>query len=153
MAVTKNNPNTIHLGGPITLINEYVALGAITPGMLVEYHNDSGTLKWDVHDAAADVQIPYVALNQAELNKEVDDAYAAGDLVAVGALTVGSQFWGIIPSGQNISPAAYLQSNGDGKLKAATADTAAAAVAKFQAVETSGGAVTADTRIRVEVVR
>jgi hypothetical protein len=129
-----------------------VAIESITPGMLLEYHNDSGTLKWGVHDAAADVQSVVVALDQTHLNKGVDDAYAAGDLVMAGALRPGAVFWGLIPSGQNISPAAKLQSNGDGKLKAATADTAAAGVAAFVALETSGGAVTVDTRIRVEVI-
>src|SRR5690606_15193849 len=28
--------------------------GCITPGMLVELHNDSGALKWGVHDSAND---------------------------------------------------------------------------------------------------
>ena len=160
MAITKRPPNTIYLGGGdgpggesgCTVINDYVAIESITPGMLLEYHNDSGTLKWGVHDAAADQGSVVVALDQTLLNLGVDDAYAAGDLVMAGALRPGATFWGIIPSGQNISPAGKLQSNGDGKLKAATADTADANVARFVALESSGGAVTADTRIRVEVL-
>lgn len=147
MAVTKNRPNTIHLGGPITIINHVVAIEAITPGMLLEYHNDSDTLKWGVHDSADEHVQTTVALEQDFMNLGVDDAYAAGDLVVAGALTAGSTFWGIIPSGQNISPAALLQSNGDGKLKADSTGEG-----RFRALESSGGAVTADTRLRVEVI-
>lgn len=160
MAIVKRAPNTIYLGGGdgpggesgCTVINDYVAIESITPGMLLEYHNDSGTLKWGVHDAAADVQPAAIALDQTHLNLGVDDVYAAGDLVMAGVLRKGATFWGLIPSGQNIDPGAKLQSNGDGKLKAATADTAAAGVAMYLALESSGGAVTVDTRIRVEVV-
>lgn len=154
MSITKRNPNTIYLGGGLpggeggmTLVNDLVTIGVVTPGMLVEYRNDSGTLKWGVHDTADDPVLPAVALEQIELNKGVDNNYAAGDLIKVGILRPGSQFWGLIPSGQNISPGAILQSNGDGKLKAA-----GTGVKKFVALESSGGAVTADTRLRVEVL-
>lgn len=155
MAITRLAPNTIYLGGGegpggqggYTLVNEYVAIESITPGMLLEYHNDGGTLKWGVHDSADDPISPTVALEQIEMNLGVDDAYAAGDLVKAAILKTGSTFWGIIPSGQNIAPGARLQSNGDGKLKAAASGSV-----KFVALESSGGAVTADTRIRVEVL-
>lgn len=147
MAITTNNPNTIWLGGLKTEINEFAAIESLTPGMVLEYHNDSGTLKFGVHDTADDPCYPIVALNFPELNKGIDDAYAAGDLVKAAHLHPGATFLAIIPSGQNISPAALLQSNGDGKLKAL-----GSGVARFVALESSGGAVTADTRIRVEVL-
>ena len=158
MAISLRNPNTIYLGGGdgpggesgCTIINDYVAIEQITPGMLLEYHDDGGVLKWGVHDAAADQGSVVVALDQTLLNLGVDDVYAAGDLVMAGALRPGATFWGLIPSGQTIAVAAKLQSNGDGKLKAATADTAAANVARFVALEAK--TATADTRIRVEVL-
>jgi len=146
MSISTLNPNTIWLGGPKTEINEFAAIESITPGMVLEYHNDSGTLKLGVHDSADDPCEPIIALNFPELNKGIGDAYAAGDLVKAAHLGPGATFLGIIPSGQNISPGARLQSNGDGKLKAL-----ASGVARFIALESSGGAVTADTRIRVEV--
>jgi len=150
MAITKRDPNTIYLAGPVTYINDIPAIEAITPGMLLDYEDNSGALAFGVHDAAADVQQVLVALEQTFLNLGVDDAYAAGDLVYAAALGKGAQFWAIIPSGQNIAVAQKLQSNGDGKLKDATADTAAAAVAKFAALEAVNAM--ADTRIRVEVL-
>ena len=72
MAITKRAPKTIYLGGGdgpggesgCTVVNEYVAIEAITPGMLLEYHNDSGTLKWGVHDSADQPVQVTVALEQ-----------------------------------------------------------------------------------------
>lgn len=147
MAITPLAPNTIFLGGEKVLIDEFVAIEAITPGMVCEYHNDSGELKWGVHDSEDDPCQAFVLLDQPYANKGIDDAVAADDLVPVAHLYPGASFYGIIPSGQNISPGALLQSNGDGKLKALDSG-----VARFVALESSGGAVTVDTRLRVEVV-
>lgn len=154
MAITKRPPNTIYLGGGgpggeggITHVNDIVAIETITPGMLLEYHNDSGVLKWGVHDAADDPCPLAVALEQLMMNKTVDDNYAAGDLVQAGILRSGSQFWGLVPIGANLNPGDRLQSNGNGMLKAAaTGDV------RFVAVESTSGAVAAVTRLRVEVL-
>jgi hypothetical protein len=147
MALTQRNPNTVYLGGPITRVNDKVAIEAITPGMLLELHDDSGVAKWGVHDAADDPVPLVVALDKLIMNEGIDDAYAAGDLVEAGVLGPGSAFYGIIPSGQDIDVAERLQSNGDGKLK-----TAGSGDVRFVSLDDSGGAVTADTRIRVEVL-
>lgn len=151
MAITKRNPNTIHLAGPCSIINHHIFGVAATPGMIVELYNDT-TAKWRPNASATEIQAVFVALEQDELNLGIDDAYAAGDLGKVGALQRGSEFLGIVPSGQNIAVAGLLQSNGDGKLKAATATTEAAGLGRFQAIDGTGGAVTADTRIRIRVI-
>lgn len=154
MAISKRPPNTIYLGGGgpggeggITYVNDYVAIETITPGMLLEYHNDGGALKWGVHDSADEPVQVAVALEQLMNNLGVDDNYAAGDLMQVGILRPGSQFWGLVPIGQNLLPGARLQSNGNGMLKAAaTGDV------RFVCLESTGGAVAAITRVRVEVL-
>lgn len=145
MAITKLNPNTIHLGGPATLINEYAATETITPGMIVEYVNDGGVPGWGVHDSADDVCGRFVALDQSELNLGVDSTYADGDLMKVAHCQPGATVWAIIPSGQNLACGAKLQSNGDGKLKALATGTALCI-----ALEAKN--VTADSRIRVEMI-
>lgn len=152
MSITKLNPNTIWLGGPKHLVNDLVAGVATTPGMIVEMYSDGGVLKIRPNASATEQATIAVALEQAEMNKTVDDAYAIGDLVIAAFLVPGSTFWALIPSGQNIAVGGLLQSNGDGKLKAATSTTAADNLAKFQALEASG-AVTADTRLRVQVIQ
>lgn len=153
MALTRLNPRRVHLGGPLTKVDDfdYEAGGAITPGMLAEFYDDSGETKVRANSSATEIPTLAVALDRAELNKEITDAYAAGDVVPVGFMAPGTVFYGLIPSGQNISNGELLQSNGDGKLKSATATTADAMLARFQSLD-NPGAVTADTRIRVQVI-
>lgn len=155
MAIAKTPPNTILLGGglpggdgALTKDNEHVASAAITPGMLIELDAD---LKYKPHASATEMQSVIVALEQTIHDKGIDDAYAINDLVLAAHLRKGSSFNAIVPSGQDITKGDRLQSNGDGKLKEATATTAAANVAVFQALETIG-AVTADTRLRTLVL-
>jgi hypothetical protein len=159
MAISKRNPNTILLhGGTIhdadhqDGISTHQAGVAITPGMLVEMYTNGTELNWRPH-ASADEQVStFVALDRSENNLTIDTAIAIGDTVKVARLSPGDMFYGLIPSGQNISAGAFLQSNGDGKLKAAGATTATANVAKFRSEDTTG-AVTADTRLRVTVIQ
>jgi len=152
MAMTTYKPNKIRLHGETDHVeNAYVAGVAITPGMLVEMYNVGGSNRWRPCSSATNVITLAVALNQLFENKTVDDPYAVGDLVAAWFLEPGCEFWGILPSGQNIANGDYLQSNGDGKLKAATSSAASAGVARLQSLEAIG-AVTADTRVRVQVI-
>lgn len=156
MAITKRSPNTIYLGGGhgpggeggYTLVNDLVAIETITPGMLLEPHDDSGTSKWGVHDSVDDATVqPIIAMEQSEMNLTVDDNYAAGDLVKAAYGMPGSLWWMIVASGVTVANEGLLQSNGAGKLKAL-----ATGVARFRAKESSGGALAADTRMRVEVI-
>jgi hypothetical protein len=118
--------------------------------MLVELHDDT-TLKVRANGSATEIAALAVALERNELNKTIDDAYAADDVVKFGYLGAGSVFYGLVPSGQSITFGALYQSNGDGKLKAATATTQAAMLGRFQSLDDTG-AVTADTRLRVQVI-
>lgn len=154
MAVTLRNPNTIYLGGGdgpggesgCTYINDKVAVETIKPGMILELHDDGGVPAWGVHDTADDPVSVVVALEQPFMNQGIDDNYSDGDLVLAGALRPGAMFYGIVPSGQDINIGDRLQSNGDGKLKAAAGGSI-----RFVS-HTDTGAVTADTRLRVEVL-
>jgi hypothetical protein len=151
MAVSKRVPNTIAISPsqvPAHRIrNDLVAAEAITPGMLVELSNDATYgLCWGVHDSANEPAARAVALDEIELNHGIDTAYTAGDLVKVGYLRPGDRFYGIIPSGQNITQGALLQSNGDGKLKAYSTGPGGFVAAS------SPGSVTEDTRLWVEVL-
>lgn len=145
--LTAGNPNTIHLGGPATPIHDKVAIEAITPGHLLEYHNDGGTLKLGLHDSADDPAAAIVATEQTERNVGIDSAYAAGDTMQAKHLQPGATAYMFVGSGANIVPGALLQSAGNGKLKAV-----ATGFARFVALESTGGAVVADTRLRVEVI-
>lgn len=153
MALAHNPPNTIWLGGEITKLNEHVGSATITPGMLIEFHDSSGKMKLRPHASATENASSIFALEKTIHNKTVADTYAANELVLAAMFHKGSSVWALVPSGQNIVAGDLLQSNGDGKLKKATATTADANLANFQALESSGGAVTEDTRLRVQVLR
>ena len=144
MTITRNNPNTIFLGGDRTVVNDLAAKVALTPGFLVERNNTGGVIRWQL--ATTDVAgPPAVATDQSMLNKGVDDNYAIGDLVEVSILHKGATAWMFVASGQNISAGNLLGSAGDGTLKTG------ATVARFTALENKP-TVTALTRIRVEAL-
>lgn len=150
MALSRRVPNTIAIRPsqppPERIDNTLPAVETITPGMLIELHNDGTTLKWGVHDSANEPAARCVALDQIEHNKGIDDDYAATDLVKAWHMQTGDRFYGIIPSGQNITQGALLQSNGDGKLKAYSTGPGGFVAAS------SPGSVLADTRVWVEVL-
>ena len=119
MAITLNQPNTIHLGGGATEVGDLAAGVKICPGMLVERYNPSGTIiRARPHATASVATAPNFAVEQSELNQGVNDGYAINDLVRSKIGERGSAFWAIIPSGQNIVAGQKLESNGDGTLKA-----------------------------------
>lgn len=147
MSITRSNPNTVFLGGDRTQINDVAASEAITPGHLVIRFNNGGITRWKKCDAA-DVKHPAaVATDLAMLNKGVDDACAAGDLIEVSVLHKGATAWMFIASGQNISYGQKLQPAADGTLKA----YATLGAEMFVALENKPN-VTTLTRIRVEAI-
>lgn len=144
MSITRNNPNTIFLGGDRTQIGDLAASAVITPGMLVERFNSGGVIRWRV--ATTDIAgPPALATEQAMVNKGVDDNYAIGDLMEVSVLHKGGTGWAFIASGQNIAAGDLLGSAGGGTLKTG------ATVARFTALENKP-TVTVLTRIRVEAL-
>lgn len=144
------DPNTIHLGGEITKMNEHIAGVAITPGMIIELYDDSNKMKWRPHASATEISTGFVALEKSIHNKTVDDAYAIGELVYAARFHPGATFWGLVPSGQNVSAGEFGQSNGNGMVKVATATTSDANLAAYQ-FEEALGLITATTRCRTRV--
>lgn len=146
MSITRHNPNTVFLGGSRTQINDLAVSEAVTPGHLVERFNNGGIIRWKKHDTAGGAGAAAVATEQAMVNKGVDDDYAANDLAEVSVGAKGSAFWMFIASGQNIAAGDYLESAGNGTLRAL-----ASGVALFVALENKPS-VTVLTRIRVEAL-
>lgn len=148
------NPNTIYLGGGVgpggrggfTPVDEYVVTGTPKPGYLVEIYDDSGVTKWRAHSSAAGTfaQKAFL-LERSNHNQGIEDPYVSGELALVGIMHPGSKVYAVIPSGQDIVAGNPLESNGDGLLKEGTTAPIARALE-------SPGAVTAATRIRVEVL-
>lgn len=135
------------LGQPLVLDDEAdcEAAEAITPGHLVTWNGSGLLIK---HNDDASNAAPMFALEREELGNDIDDAYAIGDQVKVGAFHPGCRVYALVPSGQNVSKGDYLTSDGAGRL---TKTSVSATCRTAQAMETIG-AVTADTRIRVQIV-
>jgi len=145
MAVTQNDPGTIILSGPYIEVGDLAASEAITPGHLIDSFNNAGVQRYRKHATASIAVAKTVARNQSMLNKGVDDAYAAGDLVQAAILSPGATAWMLIASGQTIVHGSKLESAGDGTLK-----IFGTGVVLFKALENK--TATALTRLRVEAV-
>lgn len=144
MAITRNDPATIFLGGDRIQVGDLAVSEVLTPGMGVERFNSGGVIRW--RKATTDVaNPPAVITNQSMLNKGVSDTYAIGDLAEVSILSKGASAWMLIASGQNIAAGTKLGNAGDGTLKAG------ATVALYSALENKP-TVTVQTRIRVEAL-
>lgn len=151
MALTIRDPNTIHLGGRVEKLNEHVAGVEITPGMEIEFYDDSGTMRLRPLASATQRPTSIIALEKSLHGKGVDDTYAVGELVLAAKFLPGSTFWGMTVSGQDVSAGEYMQPNGDGRHKVATSTAAGDGVAVYQALEALG-AVTETTRLRIQVI-
>ena len=146
--------NTVILKNYLNIRNEYEAAAEVYPGMLLELTSAG---KVQAHDTADDA-VCMVAVEDELQGNGMDDAYSSGDQVQCWVPQVGDEVYAILVDGQDISTADFLQSNGDGKLKAD--DTG---VGCFQALEDkdlsgssgeeSSGPLGYDKRIKVRVVR
>lgn len=144
MSITRETPNTIHLGGPIVEVNDIHASEAITPGHLIE--RNAGLYR--KHATATVKASPVFALNQSMMNLGVDTAYASGDLVDAAVGRPGSTFWAWLASGENLADGALLTSVGNGLLTNVGATTATSLAKTIEAKNTTTGAA----RVRVEVL-
>lgn len=143
----------IHIAGEMEKIGDFPAgEDNILPGHQVESFKDTdGAQKWRKQATDSAMQSAFIALEMVNLG--VDKPYMKDDIMNVGRFHGGSIFWGFIPSGQDIALSEHLQSNGGGTgvFKVASAETAAANVAKFRAHEEKGLVLTT-TRIAIEVL-
>ncbi len=147
MSITRFPPNRVHLGGPLTVVNDLAASESITPGMLVERFNNAGIIRFRKSTLTDKANTIY-ALDHSLVNAGCDTAYAANDLVEVGIAVPGTAIWAWIGSGANIAAGAPLSDAGNGKL-AATGSGVIVARALESVNNTAGPG---DSRIRVEVV-
>ncbi len=147
MSITKQNPRTVHLAGPMTPIGDVAAGGAITPGMLIERYNSSGTSLFRAHATAAGAAVPTFALSQPEFNKDIDDAYATNDLVSAGVFGPGALVYALLPSGQVLVAGDFLESDGAGCLR-----KLGSGVKLAQADESVSNTTSVTTRIRATVL-
>jgi hypothetical protein len=133
------------LGQPIQN-EDRAAAEAITPGHLCTI-NGSGL--WIKHATAAAKCMPNYAMERDEMGKGIDDAYAIGDTVKMGAFSPGMRVNALLAAAAGaITVDDYLESAGNGTLRLLAAGVAIAKA--LEAVDNSAGGTAA--RIRVEVI-
>jgi hypothetical protein len=113
----------------------------IKPGMLV-----SGVTTIVKHATAGGATARNFALERDELGKDIDVAYALGDIVKVGSFAPGMRVNALIASGANITADTYMESAGNGRLRAFTSGTRIG-----RAVESVNATGPGDARLKVEV--
>ena len=133
-------------------IEELVAAGTITPGMLVEYTSAS---KVQAHSTAGGNALPMFALEDELQGNTITDNYSADDQVQVWTPYRGDMVYGILASGQNVTAGTFLVSNGDGKLKALASDASFGDVKTSEIIGIANEAVnasSADANIVVRII-
>lgn len=140
-------PKTIELYGH-GIQTEAKALGAITPGMLVE----RATGGVQAHSTAQEGGQASFAQPYGLTGRGIDDAHQTDDQVVFKTYAAGSGVYALLPaSAVAVTEGAFLVSNGDGTLRLQTGSSTATVVAQaLEAVDNSGGSAVA--RIRVEVL-
>ena len=114
--------NTIKIKRYLDIVEERpCGSTAITPGMLVELEA-AGTVK---PHASADAAVEKAFALEDELQgKSIADNYVAGNPVQIWFANAGEVVYGIMDSGVTPAVGSFVQSNGDGKLKALASGTA-----------------------------
>lgn len=142
---SQTEPKTVELYG-YGCQHEAEALGAITPGYLIE--RAAGGVQ--AHSTAGGPANLHFANEYGMTGRTIDDAYAADDQVVFTTYSPGSGVYALVAAGAAaISEGDLLASAGDGTLATAGLDEVAVAQA-LEAVDNSGGAE--EARLRVEVV-
>jgi len=113
---------TIKVTNYSDIMEEYDAVAAITPGMLLELTSAG---KVQAHSSAGQNLLHMFACEDELQGKSIDDNYAADDKVQVWVPGRGDQVDAILVDGQNVAIGDFLESNGDGKLKKHTIDGSA----------------------------
>jgi hypothetical protein len=121
--------------------------GVTLPGHLIAPRADGTYLP---HTTAGAKTGSLFACEDSFQGKTINDAYASGDLIQIYVAEEGDVINAWLPVGQNVTPASYLTSNGDGTLKVASGGD----IKMFQPLESINltGSGASNSRIRVRVL-
>lgn len=112
-------------------VEEKNAAAAITPGHLIE-RTSADT--YQVHSTAGGIAFPMFALIDALQGKSISEAYAVGDPVRGWIPRRGDIVNALLADGQSVNPSTFLESAGDGTLRAHTADYGSAEAVTVQPI-------------------
>lgn len=135
--------HTIALKGPYVR-KEGKASAAITPGHLIEF---GGAADVRVHSTVGGQGRKAFALENDLIGKGITDAYNANDNVQYGVFPPGSEVYAILGAGLTCSKGDFLESNGNGTLKASSTPIEGSNIGVAMEAQTTAGG-----RVRIEIV-
>jgi hypothetical protein len=155
-------PHTVTLGGNPITDEALAANGPITPGMLL-LRLAAGTVR--PHNSAGGRAEALFAVEADYVGAGIDDQYETGETVTFSKCRKGDRVYAFLAAGQDVAKGAFLESNGAGALRAATAGAVtgsapvtgvtlpgnAVAVA-LEAVDNDPGTDSLPVRIKVEIL-
>ena len=124
--------HTIKVKKYADVIEEYAAVGAITPGMLIEVTSAG---KVQPHASSAGRALPMFALEDELQGRGIDVPFVANERVQCWLPGRGDMVYGLLADGETADIGEWLESNGDGYLKVGTTNPIGQAV---EAVDMSG---------------
>lgn len=111
--------NTIKIKNYLSVMEEYLAGGTITPGHLIK---QSSATQVVVHSTAGGNVLPMFACEDELQGKGITDNYAATNIVQCWIPTRGDIVYAKLADGQNVAAGTFLESAGDGTLQAHVPD-------------------------------
>lgn len=109
--------HTIKIKKYADVIEEYVAVSAITPGMLIEVTTAD---KVQPHASPAGRALPMFALEDELQGRGIDVPFAANERVQCWLPGRGDMVYALLADGETADIGEWLESNGDGYLKVGT---------------------------------
>jgi hypothetical protein len=138
----------IALRGTPIVDEQETAVEALIPGHVLIL----GSSGYSKNTANAANVAPIFALERDELGKDIDEAYAISDRVKAGFFHAGQRVYAWLASGHNVAKGDYLTGDNAELLSKTGVTTAIRLAQALEAVNTSGSAPVAGTRIRVQIV-
>ena len=139
--------NTIKVKKYSDVIEEFVAAGTITPGMLVEL-DTTGKVK--AHSDEDGNVLPMFALEDELQGKGIDDAYAVSAQIQCWIPGRGDMVYALLEDGEDVEVGEFLESAGNGKLQVLT--TGQPIGVAVENVDDSGSSGADTGRIIVQIV-
>lgn len=142
---SNDTPKVIFLKGRPMGKEGIAAAAGILPGMLLDAVPGGDVVP---HATASGAAVPAFARPNEVIGNGIDVPYANGDTVLYGVCTSGDEVYGWIADTANIAAGDYLESAGNGTLRAVT--TGVAVAKALQTVDNTAGG--APARMKLEVL-
>jgi len=132
-------------GNDLVIRKESIALGTITPGMLIE----RATGGVQAHAGAAKSAQTMFAVENEVVGKGITDNYATSDTVLFGVFPPGTEIYAVVSG--SVALGEFLESDGAGGLRKAATDAATDDTQRHALVATALAA-NVSTRCKVEIL-